>query len=258
MSETDSSVSFHVSRVGTPVLVKVSYFPNWHASGADGPWRVTPNLMVVVPTSHDVTLSYGRSSADDLGQLATLVGLVALVGLFVVALGSPPGCGAGQECRPRLTRASSLVACGLDPMLHRTDTICLICARNDGIAVARRPGAATAGSSSSGRSGRPRNASSPPRSASSGGAACGGSGCKRSPRRPASPGAPCTATSRARTTCWPRPPTTTRSLHRRARAVLAVGAVAAGPDRRLHGLRLRLHPHPPLPPALRVRVRASS
>ncbi len=39
-----------------PVLVKVSYFPNWHASGADGPWRVTPNLMVVVPTSHDVTL----------------------------------------------------------------------------------------------------------------------------------------------------------------------------------------------------------
>ena len=66
------SVSFHVSRVGTPVLVKVSYFPNWHASGADGPWRVTPNLMVVVPTSHDVTLTYGRSAADDLGQLATL------------------------------------------------------------------------------------------------------------------------------------------------------------------------------------------
>ncbi len=84
VSQTDSSVSFHVSRVGTPVLVKVSYFPNWHASGATGPWRVTPNLMVVVPTSHDVTLSYGRSPADDLGQLATLVGLVLLVALFVV------------------------------------------------------------------------------------------------------------------------------------------------------------------------------
>ena len=33
----DSTVGFHVSRVGTPVLVKVSYFPNWHASGAHGP-----------------------------------------------------------------------------------------------------------------------------------------------------------------------------------------------------------------------------
>ena len=84
VSEGDSSISFHVSRVGTPVLVKVSYFPNWHASGADGPWRVTPNLMVVVPTSHDVTLTYGRSPADDLGQLATLLGLVALVVMFVV------------------------------------------------------------------------------------------------------------------------------------------------------------------------------
>ncbi len=84
VSQTDTSISFHVSRLGTPVLVKVSYFPNWHASGADGPWRVTPNLMVVVPTSHDVTLSYGRSAADDLGQLATLAGLIALVVMSVV------------------------------------------------------------------------------------------------------------------------------------------------------------------------------
>ena len=85
VSQTDSSVSFHVSRVGTPVLVKVSYFPNWHASGADGPWRVTPNLMVVVPTSHDVTLTYGGSAAGRRsGLLATLIGLGALVALFVV------------------------------------------------------------------------------------------------------------------------------------------------------------------------------
>ncbi len=84
VTQSDSSLSFHVSRVGTPVLVKVSYFPNWHASGADGPWRVTPNLMVVVPTSHDVTLSYGASSANYLGLVATLIGLIALVWLFVV------------------------------------------------------------------------------------------------------------------------------------------------------------------------------
>ncbi len=84
ISQTDSSISFHVSRVGTPVLVKASYFPNWHASGADGPWRVTPNLMVVVPTSHDVTLTYGSSTAGDLGLAATLIGVVAL-GLLVAS-----------------------------------------------------------------------------------------------------------------------------------------------------------------------------
>ena len=40
--------------------------------------------MVVVPTSHDVTLSYGRSAADDLGDVATVAGVVLLVALFVV------------------------------------------------------------------------------------------------------------------------------------------------------------------------------
>ena len=34
---TDDQVSFHVSRVGVPVVVRVSYFPSWHAIGALGP-----------------------------------------------------------------------------------------------------------------------------------------------------------------------------------------------------------------------------
>ena len=83
VTQTDSSISFHVDRVGTPVEVKVSYFPNWHVSGADGPWRVAPNLMVVVPTSHDVTLTYGASPADRVGQVVTLASVAAAVTLAV-------------------------------------------------------------------------------------------------------------------------------------------------------------------------------
>ena len=82
--QTDEGISFHVDRVGTPVEVRVSYFPNWHASGAEGPYRVAPNLMVVVPTSHDVSLTYGRSPADTLGQLITLGAVAAVVVLVVV------------------------------------------------------------------------------------------------------------------------------------------------------------------------------
>ncbi len=81
--QTDSSVSFHVDRVGTPVEVKVSYFPNWTASGADGPWRVAPNLMVVVPTSHDVTLTYGTSGPQRAGELITLVALAAAAAVAI-------------------------------------------------------------------------------------------------------------------------------------------------------------------------------
>ncbi len=75
---TDDSVSFHVNRVGVPVVVRVSYFPSWHATGAQGPWRSEPNLMVVVPTSHDVTLTYGASGPDKLGMLLSVLGIVAL------------------------------------------------------------------------------------------------------------------------------------------------------------------------------------
>jgi hypothetical protein len=78
---TTDSVHFHVSRTGVPVLVRVSYFPAWHASGALGPWRAEPNLMVVVPTSHDVTLSYGSTPSGWLGLALSAVGLVVLVGL---------------------------------------------------------------------------------------------------------------------------------------------------------------------------------
>jgi hypothetical protein len=85
VNQQDSSLSFHVSRVGTPVEVKISYFPNWKANGADGPWRVAPNLMVVVPTSHQVTLTYGASGANWAGQAISLVALVGLVYLVVVA-----------------------------------------------------------------------------------------------------------------------------------------------------------------------------
>ncbi len=69
-----SSISFSVDEVGRPVLVKASYFPNWNVDGADGPWRIGPNLMVVVPTANEVELSYGRTALDLLGILATLIG----------------------------------------------------------------------------------------------------------------------------------------------------------------------------------------
>jgi hypothetical protein len=82
IEEGDDSISFHVSRTGVPVLVKTSYFPNWRAEGADGPYRATPNFMVVVPTSTDVRLEYGTTSAEWLGRLGTVAGLVG-VGLLV-------------------------------------------------------------------------------------------------------------------------------------------------------------------------------
>jgi hypothetical protein len=65
-----------------PVLVKASYFPNWRVEGAEGPYRVAPNFMVVVPTTNQVTLTYGTSPVEYLGYLLTLVGFVLLFVLW--------------------------------------------------------------------------------------------------------------------------------------------------------------------------------
>lgn len=74
----DERISFHTTAVGVPHLVKVSYFPNWTAEGADGPWRSSPSLMVVVPTQEDVTLEFKSTWAELGGMALSAIGLVVL------------------------------------------------------------------------------------------------------------------------------------------------------------------------------------
>ncbi len=75
----EQDVSFDVSQIGVPVLVKISYFPNWEVDGADGPYRVAPNLMVVIPTSKHVRLHYEASTSDEIAYLLTFIGFGWLI-----------------------------------------------------------------------------------------------------------------------------------------------------------------------------------
>lgn len=68
-------ISFQVSRPGAPVLIKTSYFPNWKVKGAEGPFRVAPNLMVVVPLDNFVSLTYGRTPVDWFAMAMTAAGI---------------------------------------------------------------------------------------------------------------------------------------------------------------------------------------
>lgn len=74
-------ITFTTTAVGVPHLIKVSYFPNWTAEGADGPWRAAPSLMVVVPTEEQVVLEFQDTWAESGGKIASLVGVVGLIGV---------------------------------------------------------------------------------------------------------------------------------------------------------------------------------
>jgi hypothetical protein len=104
--KTDDSVDFDVSRTGVPVMVKVSDYPNWRAEGAKGPWRATPNFMVVIPTSHHVRMVYGTTTAEWVGRLGTLAGLAGLGGLVWWGMTTPDPEGGSRRRRVRFLSRS--------------------------------------------------------------------------------------------------------------------------------------------------------
>jgi hypothetical protein len=75
----EESVRFTVDKIGVPVLVRVSYFPNWKVDGAKGPYRVAPNMMVVIPTSNTVNMHFGWSMLDYVAYLLSFAGIAWIV-----------------------------------------------------------------------------------------------------------------------------------------------------------------------------------
>jgi hypothetical protein len=103
------SISFEVDRVGSPVLVRSSYFPNWSVSGGEGPYRVAPNLMVVVPTDTHVELNYGRSGIELFSILLSIIGLTGLLFHRRFRIGSEVGLWDLGAARAEMNDADQLI-----------------------------------------------------------------------------------------------------------------------------------------------------
>jgi hypothetical protein len=71
-------IAFDTTAVGVPHMVKVSYFPNWAASGADGPYRAAPSLMVVIPTQEHVEITFDNTWAERTGWTLTMGSLLGV------------------------------------------------------------------------------------------------------------------------------------------------------------------------------------
>lgn len=81
---SDHRIAFDTTAVGVPHLIKVSYYPNWEARGADGPYRAAPSLMVVVPTQEHVEVVFEDTKADLMGKTLTAGMLLFLAGRAIV------------------------------------------------------------------------------------------------------------------------------------------------------------------------------
>ena len=102
------SVDITTSRVGHPLLVKISYHPRWKAEGADGPYLVSPALMMIVPRQPSVRLVYSRTLSDRLGAGLTLGAL--LIGAWSLVRGPRVVPMVGTASPPATTDACDLPA----------------------------------------------------------------------------------------------------------------------------------------------------
>jgi uncharacterized membrane protein len=80
---TDDEIRINTDCIGRPLLVKMSYFPNWKIEGADKIYLVSPSFMMVFPEQEDVRLYYGHTFSDLLGNALTILGLSAAVLLLM-------------------------------------------------------------------------------------------------------------------------------------------------------------------------------
>ena len=63
---------------GKPLLIKISYHPNWKVEGADQIYLVSPAFMLIYPRETSVRLYYGRTWPDYLGVLLSLMAILFL------------------------------------------------------------------------------------------------------------------------------------------------------------------------------------
>lgn len=82
----DHRIAFRTSAVGRPHMIKVSYFPNWRASGAEGPWRAAPSFMVVIPTEEQVELRFENTWVEEVGTWSSFLA-AALLALWAGSSG---------------------------------------------------------------------------------------------------------------------------------------------------------------------------
>lgn len=75
---THNEVLINTSLINKPLLVKISYHPNWKVEGADKIYLVSPSFMLIYPTQNQVRLYYGRSIAESIGLTSSFLGLTVL------------------------------------------------------------------------------------------------------------------------------------------------------------------------------------
>ncbi len=79
----DGSIAFETDFPGRPHVVAATWYPDWRAEGAEGPYLLSSGQMVVYPTAPQVRLRHATLPAEILGRVVSLAGVLALLALLL-------------------------------------------------------------------------------------------------------------------------------------------------------------------------------
>ena len=75
----EETIDIETSEIGRPLLIKVSYHPNWRVKGADKIYFASPSFMLIYPKEHKIHLSFEPGFASKIGWLLTLSGMILII-----------------------------------------------------------------------------------------------------------------------------------------------------------------------------------
>lgn len=79
----NEEVIINTTCIGRPLMIKVSYYPNWKVEGAKKIYLVSPSFMLIFPEQENVRIYYGKTSSDYLGIALTAFGILIFIYLII-------------------------------------------------------------------------------------------------------------------------------------------------------------------------------
>jgi len=123
----DDEVLINTTCIGKPLLVKISYFPNWKVEGAEKIYLASPAFMLIYPTAEHVRLYYGQTTSNLIGWILTATAaaiiayaLSARLGLIASTTTLIPGLTMDRLLSPGHMEANAIKRLGrIADTLHR-------------------------------------------------------------------------------------------------------------------------------------------
>lgn len=72
----EEEVKINTSCIGVPLLIKISYHPDWEVEGADKVYLVSPSFMLVYPERSEIRLKFSKRPIEYLGNYFTITALL--------------------------------------------------------------------------------------------------------------------------------------------------------------------------------------